>query len=199
MSYAPDAYGWILIPYSKEIEDVALSLRNRRDQKFGNVFAVQDGDRRHYGDLGEMAMVHWLTSQGIHDHHWLVDEPRRSADIRLYGIDVDVKTSKMGGTLQTGFLVFVSDHTLNSSPSSELFFNCCLYKEGLMMLLGGISKADFKKKATLRSAHEDVLGSGGTIHNRECAMWTLPAYELERPKAWLERIRRNSSTVRGPD
>ncbi len=126
-----------------------------------------------------------MFEQEIHDHQWNFFNPIGQADFQVLGTFVDVKTCHTHGSLHTGFLVLSSDHTLQNAQSEELFFICALPKEKTVVLMGGISKADFKKKATKREPHEKM----GQLKNHETPMWTIPAYELEKPSAWLKRIK----------
>ena len=177
-------FGWIVIPYSREIEEHARAIRHRRDQRYGNVFSVLPNDRRHYGDLGEMTFIHWLRKNRVQDFTWNVASPSRNSDVTLHGREIDVKTCKSREEISQAFLVLCSDHTLDSSPANELFFCCCLYNDQKMLLLGGIPKDAFRKKAT-KQIPKAALQNGLT--NRDRPMWTLPAYELEKPTEWLAR------------
>lgn len=160
---------------------LARSIRSERDRRYWNRYDPNGIDTRWVGDLGEIALHHWLTSIGI-AHTWHSDPSPGDPDFTIAGERVELKTSHRSGEMRGRYLIAVPpDHA--GTYTGELFFACHEASKGTICLLGGMPVSDFIAQAVLYP-HGSALHAHAIVKD-PAGLLAMPALRLTPPRQWI--------------
>jgi hypothetical protein len=177
--------GLIEIPITATDIAQAQAIRADRDQEYGNIFTVHEGDVRWVGELGEIAFHRWLTAQQV-THTWITKATAGKPDFWIGHQSVDVKTVKRqadGVDPNYGAQITACQA---SKPIDQFFFATYIVSEQKIILLGGLPRSEYLNQARFYASGEHVhpayqIREGHAIYNAMIGLLTLPA-------PWLRQI-----------
>ncbi|MFK4132291.1 hypothetical protein ACI2KR_08355 [Pseudomonas luteola] len=171
--------GFVSIPIDDDIIRFAKQIRAERDRQYGNRFIEEKTDRRELGEVGEMAFGHFLEQYRPDLTEWLVyGETANKPDFIFAGKRIGVKTVKRGVPMRMNYEVGITEHH-KDEPVDYYFFCCYELKTNELVLLGGIEREAFIKKAVLYVGGQNVhsnykIRPGHRLLNIGVSHLTLP-------------------------
>ena len=143
--------GWLTINVPQEWYEEAHAMRRARDEEFESDLFDGTFDKRAIGDLGEIAVNHWLGLYAPGEFEWLREEPAGKPDFIVYGLGVEVKTQNGNVRWRSKYHVLVN-HTQITGPGASFFFCYHEVPDRKIWLLGGISRALYRRSSTFHQA-----------------------------------------------
>lgn len=177
---------WIRGAVSQEIITEAKRMRAERDELYGNIFGEVDTDLRWVGEIGEICFDRWLQRHDGIKHQWILEDAAGQPDFVIGQTTVGMKTVKRNVPMLPHYTAQITA-THAGEPVDHFFFACYEVKTQRLVLLGGITREDFLRKARYYGPGEHVhaayiIRPGHEIYNIE-VRWLVPPHE------WLATIR----------
>lgn len=168
--------GCLTVKMPQEWYDEAYAIRRERDDRFKRDIFDGTFDERATGDLGEIAVYHWLKRDAPGEFRWFRTNPEGRPDFIVYGLGVEVKTQNANFPWRLKYHVLVN-HTQIEGPGRSFFFCYHELPARTMWLLGGVSRKAYRKQSKFelaRTTTEDGFYVKDTCYRASGKIITLP-------------------------
>ncbi|ARP40675.1 hypothetical protein [Vibrio syngnathi] len=181
-------FGWVILDVPEGAERLAIQIRQERDKMYGNIYAERETDERWVGDLGEIVFKSFLKDRKVPktQFEWIQEDAAGRADfIMMDSSKLDVKTVKRKVPVRSDYTAQITAQHIEEDVE-HYFFMSYQNNEKKMTLIGGISKAEFKK-------HAIYYGEGAQVHNNYTIragheIYNINVTKLIPPDRWLEQF-----------
>lgn len=176
---------WIYLPVTPAIKTAAQARRAERDAQYDNLFGEAPSDMRWLGEAGEICFNDWLLNQGVQNINWILENAAGQPDFVVNNHTIDVKTVKRNVPMRADYSAQVTArHTEHDMGS--YFFTCYEAQEERLVLLGGISRAEFLAHAQYYGEGEQVQPSYTIRRGHE--IYNIQVEHLVPPREWLQQV-----------
>jgi hypothetical protein len=152
---------------SEQLIQQAQTIRQQRDQRYGNIFSESSSDMRWVGEIGELITRDAMNLCNQDATVWLDQDVTSNCDINFCGLGVEVKTVKRKVPMALHYKAQITARHANKAMD-QLLFTCYEFPKRKLHILGAMTKEEFLQKA-------EYFKEGDQVH----ANYTIrPGHEI---------------------